>query len=211
MQWCAVPSFQGIRGSLYKCSVCFLPPWLKDFVHAKGKIISQVWAELCWKQENTDGRGVQAWTSPGTLTVLAGESGTVPLCFVCVPKNTFENASINFFSQRGTLSVIFFSWKSSASPIWTCSEVWSLKTCIFQRICWKQQKKIKEEGPSLMTLMTKPFVYKNFSQMTQEFTVNVFGSDHRTIQIGIYVYVTQSFNSCFRDFLWSASIRTKNQ
>lgn len=36
----------------------------------------------------------------GTLTVLAGESGTVSLCFVCVPKNTFENASINFFLKE---------------------------------------------------------------------------------------------------------------
>lgn len=71
----------------------------------------------------------------------------------------------------------------------------------FSREFAENKKKKKEEGPSLMTLMTKPFVYKNFSQMTQEFTVHVFGSDHCTIQIGIYVYVTQSFNSCFRDFL----------
>lgn len=47
-----------------------------------------------------------------------------------------------------------------------------------------------EGGPSLMT---KPFVCKN-SQMTQEFPVNVFGADPCVIQIGVCLFVTQSFS-----------------
>lgn len=53
------------------------------------------------------------------------------------------------------------------------------------------KKKKKDKGPSLMT---KPFVCKNFSQMTQEFPVNVFGADPCVIQTGVCLCVTQSFS-----------------
>lgn len=51
-------------------------------------------------RESTGGRRVQAWASLGALTVLAGESGTIPLWFFCVPKNAFENSSIIFFLKE---------------------------------------------------------------------------------------------------------------
>lgn len=140
----------GCIGFFYKSSVYFLSPWLKDFVHAKGKLMGQRWAELCWKQKSTGWKRVQTWASLGTLTVLVDESGTVPLCFVCVPKKAFENAAIFIFlstkrylKYSQTIVSFFFSWKSSANSILICWEVWALKTLLFQRICWKERKRKK--------------------------------------------------------------------
>jgi len=61
----------------------------------------------------------------------------------------------------------------------------------FSREFAERGKKKKEKGPSLMT---KLFVCKNCSQMTQEFPVNVFGAEPCVIQIGVCLCVTQYFS-----------------
>lgn len=72
-----------------------LPGCIEDFAEILGMFSSYLVERFCPCQrknnqsrvsragsKRADGRRDKAWTSLGTLTVLAGQSGTVPLCFV---------------------------------------------------------------------------------------------------------------------------------